>query len=465
MEITATGEEYLKIFLENPPSETHRSRNDYFRYLEGLSIRESAGYRTYKKWFYKLVEADRIDPSDFPWMKEYTNRTSEKLPEQSDRTPSPDDKNNESWDQSSDTKAKWELRGHYENIHTLDDALSYSNVDMNTWEVERHKFNSWESFLKNNDGKPEKVTLIQVSVWFKKKIDHGISWSEVHKQVKNYINKTKINRVNGSGVGFVATSDFHFGAYIDDLIRSDKFNISILTEYLMRTADIVNSKGYKSVHLAFLGDFIESFTGLNHRNSWKGLGKGMYGMNSVILCFEILLDAFIKRVNNVDGIYLVSGNHDRVTDDKGSDSKGEVGEILHYMLNRELKDIKVEYNPMVITKKIDGICYVITHGHLPFAQKELSKILFDHGVQGMYNVLIQGHLHSRRIKKTSRRKQYDWNEVKVVELDEANYRAIVAPSMFTGNFFSESLGHSSSAGFVLMENNGRGRLNYYDYCI
>lgn len=34
---------------------------------------------------------------------------------------------------------------------------------------------------------------------------------------------------------------------------------------------------YSEVNILFLGDMIESFTGLNHKNSWKGLQKGMIG--------------------------------------------------------------------------------------------------------------------------------------------------------------------------------------------
>lgn len=92
-------------------------------------------------------------------------------------------------------------------------------------------------------------------------------------------------------------------------------------------------------------------------------------------------------------------------------------------------------------------------------------MLFDHGRQGIYNVLVQGHKHTRHVTKTVKRKQYEWNNYTVVQLDEADYRAIILPPMFTGNFFSESLGFSSSAGFALMENNGRGKLNYFDYCL
>lgn len=369
------------------------------------------------------------------------------------------------WDESKNT-ATWEYNG-LASIHTLEDAISYSKVDMSVWEVERHVFNSWEVTMRDADKNPIKRTNVQVKVWFVKRVDHGIDWEKEFGRVRKELRNYKVSNIKGSGVGFVGASDFHFGAYVDDLLRSDRFNITVLSDYLKRGADIVNQKGYDEVHIGLLGDFIESFTGLNHNNSWKGLGKGMFGMNSAIMCYEILMEAFISRINNVKGVYLVSGNHDRVTSHKEGDEKGEVGRLLHYLIDRELskQNVEVLYHPMLISKVIDGVNYLMTHGHLPLAQKEISKALFDHGKQGVYNVFLQGHVHSRGVTKGNRRKQYEWNDVKVVQLDEVDYRAITLPPLFTGNFFSESLGFSSSAGMSILENNGRGRINYFDHCL
>lgn len=372
------------------------------------------------------------------------------------------------WDEQ-ETTAVWSYDG-ADNINTLEDALAFSKVDLNTWEVERHIFNKWPTTAKNAEGQLVSINNIQVKVWFRRRVDAGIDWQQVFDGVKRHFraaqNKPKRTpTAPGNGIGVVGTADFHFGAYVDDLLRSDKFNIEVLVQYLEQAAATINQKRYKEVHITLLGDFIESFTGLNHRNSWKGLGKGMYGMNSIILCYEILMESFVGRINNVAGIYLVSGNHDRVTSEKENDAKGEVGELLAYLFKKDLPTTTVMYHPMVLSVTIDGIQYVLTHGHLPFAQKELSKILFDYGRQGIYNVLVQGHKHTRHVTKTVKRKQYEWNNYTVVQLDEADYRAIILPPMFTGNFFSESLGFSSSAGFALMENNGRGKLNYFDYCL
>lgn len=344
------------------------------------------------------------------------------------------------------------------NITNLEEALKFSKVDLNTWEVERHVFNTWTTTSVDNQ-----KWNIQVKVWFKRRRDAGIDWSAAMEEMEQKMTVRSIPKTKGAGVGFICTADFHLGAYIDDLIRSDKFNITVLSEYLSRTAEIVNSKGYKEVHVALLGDFIESFTGLNHSNSWKGLGKGMFGTHAIVLCSQILT-AFLSSINNLSGVSMVSGNHDRVTSDKEGDQKGEVGQILHHLLSLSLK-IPVTYHPMVLNVVIDDISYVLTHGHLPFSNREVAKILFDYGKQGMYNVLLKGHIHSRETKKTYKRKNMAWNDEVVVHMDEVDYRAITAPPMFTGNFFSEALGYSSAAGFLEIQNNGKGRINVFDYCL
>lgn len=351
----------------------------------------------------------------------------------------------------------WAYDG-YAKITTLEQALAFSKVDLNTWEVERHIFNTWTTTSADNQ-----KWNIQVKVWFKRRRDAGIDWSATVEEMSAMMKKRHTGKAAGNGVGFVCTADFHLGAYIDDLIRSDKFNITVLTEYLSRTAEIVNSKKYKEVHVGLLGDFIESFTGLNHTNSWKGLGKGMYGTHAVVLCSQILTE-FLSGINNLSSVSMVSGNHDRVTSDKEGDQKGEVGQILHHLLSISL-DVPVTYHPMVLNVIVDDISYVLTHGHLPFSNKEVAKILFDYGKQGMFNVLLKGHTHSRETKKTYRKKNMQWNDEMVVHMDEVDYRAITAPPMFTGNFFSEALGYSSSAGFIEIQNNGKGRINVFDYCL
>ena len=70
------------------------------------------------------------------------------------------------------------------NITTLDEALEFSQVDLNVWEVERHTFNSYQTTMKV-DNEPVSRTNIQVKVWFKrKKIDGGAVVRELIEHIK-----------------------------------------------------------------------------------------------------------------------------------------------------------------------------------------------------------------------------------------------------------------------------------------
>lgn len=373
----------------------------------------------------------------------------------------PDDTQDQkqSW-QEGKIDAVWEYRGEAADIQTLEQAIAFSGVDLNDWEVDRHVFNKWDTTMKLKGGEHKTVGNIQVKVWFKRRIDHGVDWDVVMEKVRRSLashpHKPRY-RSDGDRVGVIVASDFHFGAYVDDLLRSDDFNISVLQGYLETMADQVNAENFREVHLALLGDFIESFTGLNHRNSWKGLGKGMFGMNAVILCFEVLYASLISKLKNLESVNIVSGNHDRISSDADLDPKGEVSELLAYMIAQQIGKGRVHFHPLVLSREIDGMVYVMTHGHHGLSKREITKVLFDYGQQGMYNLLLQGHLHTRKTIKSSRRNQFEVGETLVTAYDESDYRMMYAPALFTGNFYSESLGYSSSAGYLQIENNGNGR--------
>lgn len=370
----------------------------------------------------------------------------------------------EEWKESK-TQGEWSFDGTSQAIQTLDDALAFSKVDLTVWEVDRHVFNKWPTTMSDGNGGFLQVANIQVKIWFVKRIDHDVDWDKAMKQVHAATRQRAPKIAKGSGIGVAAASDFHFGAYVDDLLRSDKFSIDILVGYMKQVAASINARKRDEVHLFLLGDFIESFTGLNHRNSWKGLAKGQFGINATTLCFELLMESLLVPINNLTSVSIVSGNHDRVTSDKELDPKGEVAELLAYMIRRELTRVEVNFNPLVLNQVVDGISYILTHGHHGFAKRELSKIILDHGQQGMFNVLVQGHLHSRSVTKAYTKNQFKVDEVETVSLDEVDSRRVVVPPLFTGNFYSEALGFSSSAGFNWFENNGKGRIRFVDECL
>jgi len=237
----------------------------------------------------------------------------------------------------------------------------------------------------------------------------------------------------------VPIADIHIGAEVRELRKTPNFDINIANRIMDKAADRINERGADVVHLAFLGDMIESFTGLNHKNSWKGMGYNMYGSKVIKHAID-LLERFLGRVNNVGAVYGIAGNHDRTTSDKGEDDKGEIADVLFYILQRIYGDhLPIEYDPLVITKEIDGINYMITHGDKKVIKKDPRDFLFEYGRNDMFNVVLTGHLHERSIAK-----------------DTEKYRWLRCPSIFTGNWYSEQNNWHSHSGILMIENDGHG---------
>tara|TARA_R100001530_G_scaffold127300_2_gene96479 strand:- start:1038 stop:1595 length:558 start_codon:yes stop_codon:yes gene_type:complete len=171
--------------------------------------------------------------------------------------------------------------------------------------------------------------------------------------------------------------------------------------------------------------------------------RGGYGSNVVITAYEIL-ENFLNKIDNLNKIYLVSGNHDRITSSKKEDTKGEVIELISHFLKKHLT-VDVVYHPILISEIIDGICYIFTHGHHNFTKKSLEHIIWKYGKQGHFNLVLQGHWHTRQKKEPVVNMQ-------TIYSDSGDYRGITCPSLFTGNFYSETAGFTSSAGFLIVQN-------------
>ena len=245
----------------------------------------------------------------------------------------------------------------------------------------------------------------------------------------------------------VTIADIHIGALSTDLVNTPDYSVEIARQKLLKIADIINRANPAKVTIAFMGDIIESFTGMNHPNSWHGVEQGMIGAKLIRAALE-LIEEFVSKIYNVRQILAVSGNHDRITASNKEDNRGQVSEILFYMLGRLYKDtIPVKHSDLLITEEIDGIQYVMAHGDKK-TFRDGKQVVIDHGNNKLFNVILTGHTHVRRIIE-----------------DERSYRWIALPSIFSGNRYSEENGWNSRAGFVTFQNDGTGLPIVIDYTV
>jgi len=335
-------------------------------------------------------------------------------------------------------------------INNLDEALEYFKVDTSKWEVARYTCNSWESQTKTGP-----ITMHQVKVQLEPKTVE-IDLEGVIEDLRETLDGFQINRGPGSNTAVLALSDFHIGAKVEAMGNTPVFDVKTVVARLQEVATQVNSKQYEDVYVCLLGDFIESFTGLNHMSTWHELEHKGHGTNVIILAYNIIR-RFLTSLDNVAGVYIVSGNHDRVTMKMEGDPYGSVAGLLAFML-KENTPLDIRHNAVLLGIEIDSIYYILTHNHFGVSKGDLGKAFWEHGRQGVYNVMLGGHWHSRKGKRV-------YTTIDEKQVDQANYRQLAVAPLFTGNFYSESNGWNSSAGYTVIVNNGQGKPNVFEYVL
>ncbi len=282
---------------------------------------------------------------------------------------------------------------------------------------------------------------------------------ELEKKIKSIEPINNIMR-DGKGVGVITLTDFHFGAYISAMKNTPDFSISILCGMLETAAEGVNRFNYSKVHVHILGDLIESFTGLNHKNSWKGLDKGMFGVSAIKLFVELFKKHFLDIIENLGTIKIVAGNHDRVTSSNDEDVDGGAAELISWGL--KLLDYDVEFSTSVIKHIVDDVCYLLNHGHHGYTKsKSTEELCWEYGEKGYFNFIMEGHLHSRIAKLNAKQ----LSNFKMISDDTIDCRRQVCASLFTGNSYSEYGGWSTKAGYTITESNKNKGVNVFDFSI
>ena len=281
-------------------------------------------------------------------------------------------------------------------------------------------------------------------------------------EVKNLLKKQtdksytyKSRRYSFDRENVLKWSDLHFGAYIKNLLNVNDFDTDILLDGLLESINVINGFGFRKNHIHINGDLIESFSGLNHINSWQSMDSEMIGATAVKMCAK-MLDKALQKVDNLGCIKIVAGNHDRLSKANDEDVKGGAAELIAYCL--ELMGYDVEFHPYVITHFVDGINHINLHGDKGISKKSTEKIILDYGIQGEYNLINEGHLHSV-IEKLSIKQRENFE---IVKDDSINHRRFYLPSFFTGNYYSATLGYTTNSGYYSIWNNGKNKPQFFN---
>jgi len=232
----------------------------------------------------------------------------------------------------------------------------------------------------------------------------------------------------------VQVTDIHAGSESYKMKITEDWNIDKMEEKLDRIATIVNGYGARKVHLNFLGDLVETISGINHPDSWKLIQDGKWGGEAIIFAKEVVA-RFISKVNNVVSINGVGGNHDRLQASNKLSDDGAT-RLIFYMLEKELAntDVEVRYDATMLPLDMEKYGDILCHGDKALHKKSIDFLIMAQAIdKNKYQFIESGHFHTFKTLESSMMGRKTSN-----------------PSIITGNHYSDiDIGKSDKSGFSI----------------
>jgi predicted phosphodiesterase len=325
-------------------------------------------------------------------------------------------------------------------VINLQDLLEKANVNEEEWLVERHVLNKWEVGAKDAEGNIIIEPLYQVKAWLKRKgfAEPDTSWTQkwIDRLVKHTSSKLpKPTSGVTSGVTNVVIADLHMGRFSECRLNYE-YNTEIARDRLRQiSSEIPNTH---EINVFCLGDVIESFTGKNKENTWKELQ--LHGAKVALFAYDVL-EEFFGSIPNLNKVYFVGGNHDRITDSKKDDSEAQVLEIIHGIFTR-MGRFKTVFDPTLVQFEVDGISYILTHGDEKITKLPGSELVLEHGDPYLFNCILSGHLHKKDLIEEGSR-----------------FTKRIVPPIVSGSSYEFKNGWHSNPGYLLIqEHHGKTRI-------
>lgn len=303
-------------------------------------------------------------------------------------------------------------------FRTVEDVMKYHKIDPEKYIGKPVESTYWEVTMRTDEGHIT-VPNHRLKVKIIPKPLEVLQFKEFAEGLPKYDIKDRTGKT-----AHVIISDLHMGAVHKD------YNLKKVVELLSETAAIVNSKNYERVIVHCLGDCVESFTGKSHADTWKNIE--MWGVELIKESSKIL-SHFLDQINNLVEFTLVGGNHDRMSDKTENDSKAGAADMIAYIL--DLRGYPVRFDPFYLITDED-FRLIAEHGNWPLSKQNPYEKIFRLGAQDKYNIIVQGHDHSRQVKRSH---------------DGRNYRQITAPSFIPSTDYGLQLGAEGTSGFLIIE--------------
>jgi hypothetical protein len=256
------------------------------------------------------------------------------------------------------------------------------------------------------------------------------------------IEPISIKRDGNNEVDFISVTltDIHAGSKAEKMKITEDWSIEKLYEKLDRAANIINSYKAKKVNINFLGDLVETISGVNHPDSWKLVQNGFFGAK-VIIETKVMINEFLSKIINLNSINAVGGNHDRL---QASNQLSDTGatDLIFYMLQEEFKNtgIRVNYDPVILGVNHNEFGEILCHGDKGLHKRSLEFIILQFAKdRNKFQFVNMGHLHTTMIKNND---------------SQHIGRRITCPSILTGNHYSDvEIGKSDKSGILITKTN------------
>ncbi len=275
------------------------------------------------------------------------------------------EKENTIWDENKN-QATFSYNGS-ERITTLEEALEFSKVDLDIWEVERHIFNSWETTLGKGAGEYNQSTNIQIKIWFKKKVKEIAQENfkeDLRKELCSISPIVKLkSRSKASGKLLeIDIFDPHFGKLAWGAETGENYDIDIAEQrYMTALSELLQraSGGDKIEKIVFpIGnDLMHTDTTLSTTTSGTQMDSDIRWQKMWLRTRSAVMRG-IKMATEVApvDIVVVPSNHDFQT-------IFYLGDLLECYYKND-KNISVDNNPKIRKYYTFGKCGIgFTHGN------------------------------------------------------------------------------------------------------
>jgi len=290
-------------------------------------------------------------------------------------------------------------------IRTVEDALSYAEIDTAIWEVERSVINKWDMGYVNGDGEAAAKGLWQVKVWLKRKAREGLTdaLEAIHERAEKhspcYDGPTDFHSATGDHNLVLSLYDQHFGKLCWHEETGNNYDLELAEGFFERAWKrlMAYAGGFdlERITIPFGNDFMHVDNIMLTTQAGTPQGADTEGRYA-----KLVETAFMSLVRMIEAcaslapvsLVLVMGNHDPT---------------VMYHLARELRawfrchdavTVDIAFN----TRKYDRygqtlICY--THGDKTPDSRLVNLMPMEakqDWAKASYYEIHTGHLHLKR---------------------------------------------------------------------